>query len=116
MDFYVKRYFVTGSVTKMGRTTEWLCYDFEKPRKLFTSSVYWYDDGPWGGCRVPKAWKLYYKDESCNWQPVNNKSPYFTRKGDTNKVYFEPIVTTSVKLEVTLPEDNSAGIFEWSVE
>lgn len=50
--------------------TEWISYEYENPKKVSSSSVYWYDDGPWGGCRLPKNWKLYYKDMSGNWNPI----------------------------------------------
>jgi hypothetical protein len=33
-----------------------------------------------------------------------------------NTVNFDPVKTKALKLEVTLPDDNSAGIFEWSVK
>lgn len=29
---------------------------------------------------------------------------------------FEPVRTSAIKLEVQLPADNSAGVFEWSVK
>lgn len=83
---------------------------------MSSSSVYWYDDGPWGGCRLPKNWKLYYKDMSGNWNPIKNSIPYPIYKGVRNKVFFEPVITKALKLEVTLPDDNSAGIYEWEIE
>ena len=96
--------------------TEWISYEYENPKKVSSSSVYWYDDGPWGGCRLPKNWKLYYKDMSGNWNPIKNSIPYPIYKGVRNKVFFEPVITKALKLEVTLPDDNSAGIYEWEIE
>ena len=78
--------------------------------------MYWYDDGPWGGCRVPKSWKIYYKDATGNWSPVTNADKFGVQKGTANTVNFDPVTTTAVKMEVTQPDDNSAGIFEWSVK
>jgi len=97
-------------------TTEWITYEFDKPEKISRSSVFWYDDAPWGSCRTPQNWKLLYKDNSGNWLPVQNTSSYKTVKGQENKVTFAPIITTSIKLEVLLPEKNASGLFEWSVE
>lgn len=97
-------------------TTEWITYQFEAPQKVAASSVYWYDDGPWGGCRVPQSWKIYYKDTAGNWQPVAGTTTYGTEKGMNNEVVFTPVTTKELKLEVILPEKNSAGLFEWSVE
>jgi DUF1680 family protein len=97
-------------------TTEWIAYEFASPQEISSSSVFWFDDAPWGGCRVPKSWKLYYKDKDSQWQPVQNTGEYKTVKGKSNRVKFEPVTTTSLKLEVALPEKNASGLFEWSVE
>lgn len=95
--------------------TEWIAYTFPKESTVQSCTVYWFDDGPWGGCRVPKSWKVYYKDGAGNWQPVQDPDKYTTDKGSANTVNFTPVKTTSLKLEVVLPDDNSAGIYEWSV-
>ncbi len=36
-------------------------YDFEKPETISKTKVYWFDDGPDGGCRVPDEWEIQYK-------------------------------------------------------
>lgn len=97
-------------------STEWITYEFPKPSKVSSSTVYWFDDEPWGGCRVPQSWKLYYKDEQGGWTPVSAAGTYGTKKGVPNTVEFTPVQTTAMKLEVVLPKDNSAGVFEWEVE
>ena len=96
-------------------TTEWMTYEFPEPATIKSSTVYWFDDGPWGGCRVPKWWKIYYMDEAGQWQEVKNPDKYETVKGAANTVNFDPVTTTKVKLEVRQPDDNSAGLFEWEV-
>ncbi len=96
-------------------STEWVAYEFPQARKVSSAEVYWFDDAPWGGCRVPRAWSLYYKDNAGQWQPVANPGEYTVRKGDANMVTFDPVTTTAMKLEVVLPEKNSAGVFEWTV-
>lgn len=96
-------------------TTEWMTYEFPEPATIKSSTVYWFDDGPWGGCRVPKWWKIYYMDEAGEWQEVKNPDKYETVKGAANTVNFDPVTTTKVKLEVRQPDDNSAGLFEWEV-
>lgn len=97
-------------------TTEWIAYEFSSPQEVSSSSVFWYDDGPWGGCRVPDSWKVYYKDASGNWQPVKNTTDYKTIKGIDNRVRFESVKTTAIKMEVVLAEKHAAGLFEWGVE
>ena len=97
-------------------TTEWLAYDFAKAETVSTSTVYWFDDGPWGGCRVPESWKLYYKNDKGERVPVKNLTEYGVVKGAANIVNFEPVKTSAMKLEIKQPADYSCGVFEWSVK
>lgn len=96
--------------------TEWLCYQFPKEATVQSCTLYWFDDGPWGGCRVPKSWRIYYKSAQGEWLPVEEPDKYTTEKGSANTVNFKPVKTSSLKLEVVLPDDNSAGIYEWTVK
>jgi hypothetical protein len=97
-------------------TTEWVSYEFDGEKTVSTSTVFWFDDGPWGGCRVPEVWKIYFKNNEGKWTPVETLTPYTVRKGMANEVTFRPIKTTAVKLEVKLPREYATGIFEWSVQ
>jgi hypothetical protein len=97
-------------------TTEWLSYEFPESSTVQSSTVYWYDDGPWGGCRVPQSWRILYLDAQGQWQPVNGADSYPTDKGSACTVNFDPVNTKSLRLEVVLPNDNSAGLFEWIVK
>lgn len=97
-------------------TTEWITYTFEQPERVSSTSVFWYDDAPWGGCRVPDAWKVYFLDEVGSWQPVENLNPYRTEKGRNNEAFFAPVTTRSLKLEFKSPEKFASGLFEWAVE
>ena len=96
--------------------TEWITYDFAAPATVSRSSVWWFDDQPWGGCSVPKAWRISYKDASGNWVPVEEPSGYPARKGAACEVRFKPVTTTAVRLEVDLPAELSAGLYEWDVK
>ena len=40
--------------------TEWLGYEFPQEATVQSATVYWYDDGPWGGCRVPQSWRILH--------------------------------------------------------
>jgi len=97
-------------------STQWVEYDFAEPRTLSSSAVYWYDDGPWGGCRIPAAWTLEYKNATGAWVPVETTTPYELAKDKYDRVTFKPISTGSLRLVVQLPVDNSAGIHEWTVQ
>ena len=95
--------------------TEWLGYEFPQESTVQSATVYWYDDGPWGGCRVPQSWRILYQDAQGQWQPVTSADGYPTDKGAACTVNFDPVKTKALRLEVTLPVDNAAGLFEWSV-
>ena len=97
-------------------TTHWIQYDFANPTEISSSKIYWFDDGPFGGCRIPASWKLYYKTGSGEWKPVETDGNYPVLKDELNSVKFLKVKTQAVKLEVQLPVDNSAGIYEWIVE
>ena len=96
--------------------TEWLSYEFPQESTVQSATVYWYDDGPWGGCRVPQSWRILYQDAQGQWQPVTGADGYPTDKGTACTVNFDPVKTKALRLEVTLPVDNAAGLFEWSVK
>ena len=97
-------------------TTEWLGYEFPEVTTVQSATVYWYDDGPWGGCRVPQSWRILYQDAQGNWNPVSGADQYPTDKGTACIVNFIPVKTKALRLEVVLPADNSAGVFEWIVK
>ncbi|MGZ3872854.1 MAG: glycoside hydrolase family 127 protein [Mucilaginibacter sp.] len=96
-------------------STEYVQYDFDASHTVSFSKVYWFDDGPFGGCRIPSSYKIYYKKGDA-WVPVKNTSPYAITKDKYNELTFEPVETTAIKLEVQLPADNSTGIHEWMVK
>ncbi len=96
-------------------STEWVQYDFDQAYTISQSSVYWYDDGPFGGCRLPKTWKLLYKSGD-QWLPVETLGAYEISKDKYNTVKFKPVQTNALRLEVNLPAEHSSGIHEWKVE
>lgn len=96
-------------------TTEWVQYDFDASYTVSESAVYWFDDAPFGGCRIPASWTLYYK-KGDTWVPVKNVTPYTITKDSYDRVQFEPVTTTAIRLEVKLPAEHSAGIHEWKIK
>src|SRR3989449_9474 len=93
-------------------TTEWVEYTFAKPTSVSETDLYWFDDTGGGECRVPKSWRLLYKDGE-TWKAVESAMPYGTEKDKYNHVSFKPVMTTGLRLEVTLQSQWSAGIQEW---
>lgn len=97
-------------------TTEWIVYEFPEKKTVGSSTVYWFDDAPWGGCRVPADWKILYRDNEGNWQPVAGADKYGTEKGAPNTVTFDLVETDALRLEVKQPDEYSSGLFEWEVK
>ncbi|GAB3760810.1 glycoside hydrolase family 127 protein [Spirosoma pomorum] len=96
-------------------TLQWVQYTFAKPATVSSAKVYWFDDGPWGGCRIPASWKLLYQTAGGNWQEVNAKTSYVVSKDQYNEVMFDPVQTGALRMLVQLPKEASSGILEWSV-
>jgi DUF1680 family protein len=94
---------------------EWIQYDFEKPETISKTKVYWYDDGPDGGCRVPDEWEILYLNGNI-WEPVKAKTPYKISKDGWDSLEFKPVKAASVKIKVKLNKDFSSGIYEWVIE
>jgi DUF1680 family protein len=95
-------------------TVQWVQYDFKKTEKISSSKVYWFEDSPFGDCRLPASWRLLYKKDD-QWIPVKTKKEYEIIKDKYSEVQFEPVSTSALKLEVTLTKEHSGGIMEWSV-
>jgi len=96
-------------------TTEWVQYDFKQPRKISNVQVYWFDDTGSGGCRIPKSWRVLYKDGD-QWKEVINATGYGVAKDKFNEAKFDPVETNSLRLEVQLQQDFSGGILEWRAD
>jgi hypothetical protein len=96
-------------------TTEWVQYDFAQPKQIKRVEVYWFDDTGVGQCRVPKTWRVLYRDGE-QWKPVANPSPCGVEKDRFNRVTFEAVTTRGLRLEVELQPDFSGGILEWRVD
>lgn len=94
---------------------EWVQYDFEKPEKVSYMKVYWYDDGPYGGCRIPEEWELLYRAGD-SWTPVNATIPYKVTRDAWDELQFESVTTTGLKFKVKLSKDFFSGIHEWMVK
>jgi hypothetical protein len=77
--------------------------------------VYWFDDTGEGECRVPKSWRLLYR-EGDKWVPVANSVPYSIERDRSTPVSFGAVRTESLRIEIELQAGFSAGIYEWKVE
>lgn len=96
-------------------TTEWIQYDFVQKTKVNGVEVYWFEDTGVGSCRVPKEWRVLYKDDGGAWVPVKNTIKFGIGTDEFNEVSFEPVATDSLRLEVKLKDKYSGGILEWKI-
>ncbi len=111
-------------------SSEWAEYSFSNPRRIDAVEVYWADEGDPsaggvgaglrlalpgdGAVRVPQSWKLVYWDGAA-WKSVANASRYSTDKNGFNRVTFDPVSTTRLRVEAQLERGNTAGIIEWRI-
>jgi DUF1680 family protein len=94
---------------------EWIEYDFEKPETISKTSVYWFDDGPDGGCRIPDEWEIVYLSGNV-WKPVTTRSKYTITRNAWDTLEFSPVKATAVKIKVRLNKDFASGIYEWIIK
>jgi hypothetical protein len=95
-------------------TAEWVQYDFGAPVEVSSVEVYWFDDRPDGGCRVPESWTLLY-DTGYVWVPVEDAGTYGVARDRFNQVSFTPVLTTGLRIEIRQQAGKSSGILEWKV-
>lgn len=96
-------------------TEEWIQYTFDTEYTISESKVYWYDDSPFGGCRIPASWELLYK-QGDDWVPVQATSGYELSKDKYNTVRFTPVKTTAIRMKIKLPVNHATGVHEWIVK
>ena len=108
-------------------------YDFTRPSRVSSVEVYWKDDKQ--VCVLPASWRLLYKDRD-GWKPVDASDPYAVDRDRFNRVSFQPVITSGLRLEIRLqgklykkgglgpPDGNylsedltwyECGIIEWRV-
>lgn len=92
----------------------WVQYDFEEVEEVSSMKVYWFDDRPFGGCRVPDSYELLYSKDG-KWVPVTATSEYAITKDAWNELSFQSVKTDALRLNVKLSERFSSGIHEWII-
>jgi DUF1680 family protein len=94
---------------------EWIEMAFAKPSTVSEAQIYWFDDTGRGGVRVPKSWRLLYK-EGADWKPVEASGEYGVARDAYNTLRFKPVTTTALRLELVMQPNVSAGVQEWKVK
>lgn len=96
-------------------TGEWIEMTFAKPSTVSETQVYWFDDTGHGGVRVPKSWRLLYRDAD-GWKPVAATDEFGVAKDRYNLVRFKSVTTSALRLELVMQPGVSAGVQEWKVK
>jgi len=96
--------------------TEWVSYSWDAPKSISQARLFWFDDTGHGECRVPKAWRIEYRDGS-TWKPVAliPGLRYEVRPDGWMEVEFLPITTREVRLVVEMQSGWAAGVHEWQL-
>lgn len=96
-------------------TKEWIQYDFPETAEVSTVGIYWFDDTGAGECRIPKAWRISYR-EGDTWKPVHPEGSYSIEKDVLNRVVFETVSTEALRIEFESQAGFAAGVHEWTVK
>jgi hypothetical protein len=75
----------------------WIEYQFSTPTTISTSEAYWVDDRRF--CKLPASWRIVYMNGD-QWQPVVTRGGYGLNRDTFNRVEFDPVTTTAVRIEV----------------
>lgn len=103
----------------------WLQYDFPDATTIRTSTVYWINEAPWGDIRLPKRWKLRYRDIEGKWHSAKfntvrladpDADTYPIADGAPCTTNFDEVRATAVRIEFYPNSDYEVGIAEWSVD
>jgi hypothetical protein len=97
-------------------TSEWAQLAYATPINTGAVSVYWFDDTGSGQCRVPQSWQLQYLNAAGQWTAVSGASAYGTALNTFNRVTFNAVTTSALRVVVQLKAGVSGGILEWRVE
>jgi uncharacterized protein len=102
-----------GSYGNWPRTnTQWVQYDWPVAISTNRIEVFWWDDNQ--GVRLPSAARLLYWDGS-DFSPVNADQVLGTNMDQYNRLDYQAVTTTKLRLEIDGNERYSSGILEWKV-
>lgn len=76
--------------------------------------MYWFDDTGRGQCRVPASWRVSWRDGGA-WVPVDARGEPGVERDRFNRLEFEPVTTTALRLDVRLSPKFSGGVLDWRV-
>lgn len=91
---------------------QWVQYDWEKPVTVREIDIFWWAD--LNRIKLPKKCTVKYLIGE-EYVPVSNQLGPAIREKEYNKVSFDEIKTTSLRLEIKTDSASAAGVLEWVV-
>jgi hypothetical protein len=99
----------------LGSKSEWIEMTFAQRSTVSETEIYWFDDTGRGAVRVPVSWRLLYRNGT-DWTPVETTLAYGVQRDAWNRVTFQPVATTALRIELVMQDKFSAGVQEWRVK
>jgi hypothetical protein len=92
----------------------WIEYAFPEPARVSEASVYWFESTDWRREGPPASWRLSYWDGS-GWAAVHARAEYGVARDMFNRVPFEAVVTSGLRLEAVAAPGGVVALIEWEV-
>ena len=91
---------------------QWVTYEWSQPVSTDSVDLYWWHDGR--GIAAPTSARLLYWNGS-DYVPVRSRRPAGLLTNRFNRVSFDPVTTTRLKLEFEGDGEKSVGLLQWKV-
>jgi uncharacterized protein len=75
----------------------WIEYELKSPASVSSAEVYFADDRRF--CKLPESWRVLVKSRE-GWTPVTSRGAYTVERNRFNRVQFDPVTTTAVRIEI----------------
>lgn len=86
--------------------TQWVQYTFPDELEVSRIELFW--------VRPPDSWRLLYQDAG-EWKEVSPKGHYGVQTGQFTFLEFARVRTLAMRVEATVPADDSVSLAEWRV-
>ncbi len=101
-----------GGNRRQPRTNLWVQYEWKQPVSTSEMALYWWDYN--GNLRLPEAYRLLYWDGAA-FVPLKNAGGMGKTNNQYNKIAFDEINTTRIRLEMDSADRGTATLLEWVV-
>jgi len=96
----------------------WIEYAWDRPVRVATSEIYWFQDSADGdgvGVKRPTSWTIEYHDGN-RWIEVSDPSEYGTNLDRPNITTFRPVTTTRLRAVLqTRTDAEGVGALQWKI-